>query len=43
VASVGVATRTKEAAAQSDCVAAAARGLRFPSPGSYAAKVTFSL
>jgi hypothetical protein len=43
VASVGVATRSKEAAAQIDCVAAAARGLRFPSPGSYAAKVTFSL
>lgn len=43
VASVGVATTTKEAAAQIDCVATAVRSLRFPSPGSYAAKVTFSL
>ncbi|HQY60076.1 MAG: hypothetical protein IPF92_06715 [Myxococcales bacterium] len=43
VASVGVAGPTKEAAAQIDCVAAAARAMRFPSPGSYAAKVTFSL
>ncbi len=43
VASAGVATTTREAAAQSDCVVSAVKALRFPSPGSYAAKISFSL
>lgn len=41
--SIGVSTSNKESAEKVDCVIDALRSLRVPSPGSYAAKVTFSL
>lgn len=40
---LGIATSTKEAAAQADCVIDAIKDLKLPSPGSYAAKVSFTL
>ena len=40
---VGVAPPNKEGEAKVDCVVDVVRGLKLPSPGSYAAKVTFSL
>ncbi|AKU99016.1 hypothetical protein AKJ09_05680 [Labilithrix luteola] len=40
---LGIATSTKEAAAQADCVVDAIKDLKLPSPGSYAAKVSFTL
>jgi hypothetical protein len=40
---IGIAAPGKDAAPKADCVLDALRGLRLPSPGSYAAKVTFSL
>lgn len=43
VVAVGVATSSKEGAAQCKCVADAVKTLKMPSPGSYAAKVAFSL
>jgi len=39
----GVAPPNKEGEAKVDCVVDVVRGLKLPSPGSYAAKVTFSL
>lgn len=41
--SIGVAPPNKDAAGKVECVVDGLRGLRLPSPGSYAAKVTFSL
>lgn len=41
--SLGVVPPNKEAASKVDCVVDALRGLKLPSPGSYAAKVQFSL
>lgn len=43
VESVGVATSTKDGAAQVDCIVSAVKSIKMPSPGSYAAKVAFSL
>lgn len=43
VSAVGVASSTKEAAEKSDCVAEAVKAMKFPSPGGYAAKISFSL
>jgi hypothetical protein len=40
---IGVVPPNKEAAEKSDCVVDALRGVELASPGSYAAKVTFSL
>jgi len=40
---IGVAPPNKEAAEKVDCIVDALRPLELPSPGSYAAKVTFSL
>ncbi|MDB4940946.1 MAG: hypothetical protein JWP97_480 [Labilithrix sp.] len=40
---LGVAARSKEAAEKIDCLVDALKPLELPSPGSYAAKVTFSL
>jgi hypothetical protein len=40
---LGVAPPSKEGAEKVDCVVEAIRGLSLPSPGSYAAKVTFTL
>jgi hypothetical protein len=42
VMSVGVASPSKDADAKADCFISALRGAKVPSPGSYAAKVTFS-
>jgi hypothetical protein len=43
VAAVGVSTNNKEGQAQAKCVVDAVRTIKMPSPGSYAAKVTFGL
>lgn len=43
VTAVGVSVTSKEAEAKADCVAEAVKGMKLPSPGSYAAKLTFSL
>ncbi|MFO0638570.1 MAG: hypothetical protein U0183_05105 [Polyangiaceae bacterium] len=43
VAAVGVAAGSKEAAEKADCIAEAVKQMKFPSPGGYAAKVSFSL
>jgi hypothetical protein len=43
VVAVGVATSSKEGAAQSQCIVDAIKALKMPSPGSYPAKVAFSL
>ena len=40
---VGVATDSSDTGANLDCVATAIRSWRFPDPGSYAAKISFSL
>jgi len=40
---IGVAVPNKEAAPKADCIVDALRGISLPSPGSYAAKVTFTL
>jgi hypothetical protein len=40
---IGVVPPNKEGAEKVDCIVHALRGLELPSPGSYAAKVTFSL
>jgi hypothetical protein len=40
---VGVAPPNKEGEAQVDCIVGALRSIKLPSPGSYAAKVSFSL
>ena len=40
---IGVATKSKEGAEKIDCIVEALKALELPSPGSYAAKVTFSL
>jgi len=40
---VGVAPPSKEGEAQVDCIVAALRSIKLPTPGSYAAKVSFSL
>ena len=40
---IGVAVPSKEAGPKADCIVDALRGLALPSPGSYAAKVTFTL
>jgi hypothetical protein len=40
---IGVSARSKEAAEKIDCIVDALRPLELPSPGSYPAKVTFSL
>ena len=41
--SVGVSTPNKEGAERTDCIAEAVKGMKFPSPGSYPAKVTYSI
>ncbi len=43
VGSAGIAAPNKDVAEKADCVLQAVRTMTFPSPGSYAAKVTFSL
>jgi hypothetical protein len=43
VEAAGVATASRDGAAKSECVHDAVMKLRFPSPGSYAAKLSFSL
>jgi len=43
VQAVGVAPPSKEGEAKADCVTDAVKGLKMPSPGSYAAKVSFVL
>jgi hypothetical protein len=43
VLAVGVAPPNKDGEAKADCIADAVMGWRMPSPGGYAAKVTFSL
>jgi hypothetical protein len=43
VAAAGVSPPNKEGEAKVDCIADALRGMKTPSPGSYAAKVTFKL
>lgn len=43
VAAVGVSVSSKEAAEKADCIADAVKGMKLPSPGGYAAKLTFSL
>jgi hypothetical protein len=43
VIAVGVAPPNKDGEAKSDCIAEAVKDWRMPSPGGYAAKVTFSL
>jgi hypothetical protein len=43
VLAVGVAPPNKDGDAKSDCIAEAVMGWKMPSPGGYAAKVTFSL
>lgn len=43
VQAAGVAVSTKEGAAKLKCVLDAVKGIKMPSPGSYAAKVTFAL
>jgi hypothetical protein len=43
VESVGVAPPSKEGEAKVDCIVDVVRGMKPPSPGSYAAKVSFSL
>ena len=40
---IGIAVPNKEAAPKADCIVEALRGVSLPSPGSYAAKVTFTL
>jgi hypothetical protein len=40
---VGVAPPNKDADAKADCIVDAVKGWIMPSPGAYAAKVTFSL
>jgi hypothetical protein len=42
VMSVGIASPNKDADAKADCFISALRGAKVPSPGSYAAKVSFS-
>ncbi len=43
VQSVGVATDTKDGADQIDCIVSAVKAMKMPTPGSWAAKVTFQL
>lgn len=43
VAAAGVAPPNKDGEARVDCLVDALKGMKLPSPGSYAAKVTFSL
>jgi hypothetical protein len=43
VTSAGVAVSNKEGTAQTKCVVDAVKGMKMPSPGSYAAKVAFGL
>ncbi len=43
VVAAGVSTTTKEGAAKIDCIVDAVKGMKMPSPGSYAAKVTFGI
>jgi hypothetical protein len=43
VVAVGVAPPSKEGEAKADCIAEAVKDWKVPSPGSYAAKVTFTL
>lgn len=43
VQAVGVATTSKEGAAQIDCIVTAVKAMKMPSPGSWAAKVAFQL
>ena len=43
VLAVGVASPSKDGEDKSDCIAGAVKDWKMPSPGSYAAKVTFSL
>jgi hypothetical protein len=43
VQTAGAATTSKEGAAQLDCVVSTVKGLKMPSPGSFAAKVAFQL
>ena len=41
--SVGVAPPNKDGETKSDCIALAVKDWKMPSPGGYAAKVTFNL
>ena len=43
VVAAGVATSSKEGAEQVKCIVDAVQSMKMPSPGSYAAKVAFSL
>jgi len=43
VAAVGLSTNNKEGQAQAQCIVDAVKTIKMPSPGSYAAKVTFGL
>ena len=43
VLAVGVSTPNKDGAEYTDCIAEAVKGMKFPSPGSYPAKVTFGI
>jgi hypothetical protein len=43
VLSVGIAAPNHDASAKVDCIASAVREMKFPSPGGYLAKATFSL
>ncbi len=43
IAAVGVAASSKEAAEKADCIVDAVKAMKLPSPGGYAAKLTFSL
>jgi len=43
VSAAGVAANSKEAAEKADCIADVVKGMKFPSPGGYAAKISFSL
>jgi len=43
VTAVGVAASSKEAAEKADCIAEVVKGMKLPSPGGYAAKLSFSL
>jgi hypothetical protein len=43
VVAVGVASPNKEGDSKADCIVDAVKDWKMPSPGAYAAKVTFSL
>jgi hypothetical protein len=43
VSAVGVSPPNKDGEAKVDCIADALKGMKTPTPGSYAAKVTFKL